>query len=858
MLKSLFSGISGLQSHQVAMDVEANNIANVNTVGFKYSRANFSDLLAQVNQIATAPQGDSGGKNATQVGLGVTVSSMTRIFSQGSVQNSDKNTDLAIQGDGFFIVSGDGGDTLKYTRAGDFKFDSAGNFVDNNGFVVQGWLRDETTLKVDSTGPIVPIIIPPGLTTPAQATTEVNLKANLNSGSPVESMAHAYTVKNEGTTTVPDYVTRDDAGTIIPSSENMNVMFNDQGRALSLTQGQGVWMSSSSAVSWTTPQSDAPFVSDQISAITANGTLDITVNSIAVSVALVNGDSAEQAATKIAAAIVAANISGITASTNGTGNLQIKSTGASSVTSALVADTTSGTGFNGFSEANPYQSMNITLNGIAIAGNATAGGTAAQNAVSFQNMINAKTADTGVLASLNAAGTGVVLTNTNQTAGDSKKNILLVDNMFNDSRSAFYQVTNPYTGANANATATSFNNTTAYKYTYHDSSDTVGSGATKTFHTMEGFLNGMETQLDEDVAVIAYNVAFSPAYTTAYNAWLVANVGDTAGAIVAGDAAGAAAGNAAALLAREDYSVSTDVSGRIKIANSNASGQGTSMVYAITELDGSNANDYFTQNMSAMTGIVNSVTPLTSQAFNAATHASSIDIYDSLGSKHTLQMAFRKTVLDLSTGSKWDMKIIVSDPGTIDTTLPYNERTGYVKFNNDGSLSGKDPQFVSFSANNGSAGDQKVNMNFGTAGLYDGMTSFSSPSTTSGISQDGYTGGDLNGIRVDQSGTLIGSFSNGRSFGLGQVSMAKFANNEGLLTDGGNVFLQSANSGDPIRGTAATGGRGFIQSSALEASNVDLSRSLTQLIIIQKGYQANSKTISTSDQLLETLIGLKR
>ena len=87
--------------------------------------------------------------------------------------------------------------------------------------------------------------------------------------------------------------------------------------------------------------------------------------------------------------------------------------------------------------------------------------------------------------------------------------------------------------------------------------------------------------------------------------------------------------------------------------------------------------------------------------------------------------------------------------------------------------------------------------------------------------------------------------------------MAKFTNNEGLSADGGNVYTQSANSGDPIIGTAATAGRGFIQSAALEASNVDLSRALTQLIIIQRGYQANGKIITTSDQLLQTLIGLK-
>jgi len=87
--------------------------------------------------------------------------------------------------------------------------------------------------------------------------------------------------------------------------------------------------------------------------------------------------------------------------------------------------------------------------------------------------------------------------------------------------------------------------------------------------------------------------------------------------------------------------------------------------------------------------------------------------------------------------------------------------------------------------------------------------------------------------------------------------MAKFTNNGGLATEGGNIFVETANSGGPIIGTAATSGRGKITASALEGSNVDLSRALTQLIIIQRGFQANGKTITTSDQMLQTLIGLK-
>jgi flagellar hook protein FlgE len=275
-------------------------------------------------------------------------------------------------------------------------------------------------------------------------------------------------------------------------------------------------------------------------------------------------------------------------------------------------------------------------------------------------------------------------------------------------------------------------------------------------------------------------------------------------------------------------------------------------------------NTRFTQNFQTLSGTLTTGSSISrlSQSFNAATHSASIDVFDSLGTKHTLRLDFRKTALNSSGGTEWIYEVSVPSPGDIGGTINKNELTnldaGRISFTNTGALALATIPSLTYTANNGSAPNQTIDLNFGTINSFDGMTSFDNPSGTSGISQDGFPGGDLVGIRIDQSGTLVGSFSNGRSFGLAQIGMAKFSNNEGLVSDGGNVYLQSANSGDPIIGTAATAGRGFMQSSALEASNVDLSKSLTQLIIIQRGYQANGKTITTSDTLLETLIGLKR
>ncbi|MGM0622982.1 MAG: flagellar hook-basal body complex protein, partial [Campylobacterota bacterium] len=249
-----------------------------------------------------------------------------------------------------------------------------------------------------------------------------------------------------------------------------------------------------------------------------------------------------------------------------------------------------------------------------------------------------------------------------------------------------------------------------------------------------------------------------------------------------------------------------------------------------------------------------------SQRLYAASHSASIDIFDSLGSKHTVKIDFTKAERTSGGGSSWDMKLSLPKPASFTGEIePFENMitTGSVTFDNTGSLASFNPPSFTFSPNNGAEPDQTVVLDYG-AGDFDGVTSFNKESSNGGITQDGYTGGDLLDIRIDQSGTLIGSFSNGRSFGLAQLSMAKFANNQGLANDGGNMFVQSANSGDPIVGTAATGGKGIIRASTLEMSNVDLSRSLTKLITVQRGFQANSKTITTSDQMLETLLGLKR
>ena len=243
-----------------------------------------------------------------------------------------------------------------------------------------------------------------------------------------------------------------------------------------------------------------------------------------------------------------------------------------------------------------------------------------------------------------------------------------------------------------------------------------------------------------------------------------------------------------------------------------------------------------------------------------SSHGSTAEIFDSLGSKHTVSIKWAKTGTTKDGGTEWNMVIQVPEPAKINYSGegPDNVVTGSVRFNSNGSLASFHPSTITFSANNGSQGGQSVNLNFGLGTDFNGLTSFDKDSSTDSISQDGYTGGTLNDLKIDETGTIIGAFTNGKSFGLAQVALATFTNNEGLQSEGGNVFSQTANSGEAVIGAAGTGDKGTIAASKLEASNVDLSRSLTDLIIIQRGFQANSKTITTSDEMLNTLLQLKQ
>ena len=182
MVRALYTGESGLKSHQTRMDVIGNNISNVNTVGFKSSRATFGDMLSQNLRDASASNEKVGSTNVKQIGLGVNVASTDLIFKNAAPMVTGKNTDLALSGDGLFVVRS--GNQNYYTRDGAFEFDSAGNYVlPSSGHFVQGWMAQDGV--IDTTAAVGNIQVMKGQVIPATATTEVNFQYNLDANLPL-------------------------------------------------------------------------------------------------------------------------------------------------------------------------------------------------------------------------------------------------------------------------------------------------------------------------------------------------------------------------------------------------------------------------------------------------------------------------------------------------------------------------------------------------------------------------------------------------------------------------------------------------------------------------------------------------
>lgn len=844
-MRSLWSGVSGLQAHQVAMDVEGNNISNVNTTGFKYSRADFGTMFSQTVKIATAPTDGRGGSNPLQIGLGVSVSSTTRIHSQGSVQTTDKNTDVAINGDGFFMVSDDGGLTRYLTRSGDFKLDAYGNFVNNAGFVVQGWNINWDTQSIDSSRTPQNIFIDPGMHIPAAKSTEVAIKANLNSGLNIGTSSrnlyaldsvHGWNNKTQrpedenDTGTTQFYTTSKNSVEVTEKGVDAGSLFNAKGQGLNLRDGQGIWVSYADAKFTTdkpanvnvfdpnnhTNQNGSIFWGDKDNAVN----LDITLNGVNIQNA--NIRSLDEAI---------AYINTFTAPTDtrdGTGVKAVKKADGSGI--EFVNDNADGTTDN-------MKNINLTVNQANTAGerhtitwNAGNNNFTARSAKNNANSVWIPTA-----ANVNGNAESIQIITAHKYVYSS--NPVDIGPMYNPDGGPQFQ---PGVGNNPPTDPASLNYWNAIQGSLKNSD-------ARTFRTTED----LRELLQRDAR---YGVDYDGDGSKTYDA---DDINQAVKVVVTEN------GNFAISNANETSTIPANAGAGAGAATTNPKNMSFNITAYSNKQGTVSTNDAFTKIFKAFDGVLTVGGQIKeSEQLKLSAFSAGLEIYDSLGSKHTLEVQFVKQSTTQDGGNEWQMIIRVPEPAEINTTGegPTNIIVGTARFNNDGSLANYTPKTINFSPNNGAAPNQQIKLSFGTSGSNDGLVSSNSASTLTGQATDGYTSGNLkpDAIRVDDKGNILGEFTNGKTFAVAKIAMASVANNSGLEEIGGNLFKVTANSGNIVVGEAGTGGRGEMKTSALEMSNVDLSRSLTELIIIQRGYQANSKTISTSDQMLQTLIQLKQ
>lgn len=238
---------------------------------------------------------------------------------------------------------------------------------------------------------------------------------------------------------------------------------------------------------------------------------------------------------------------------------------------------------------------------------------------------------------------------------------------------------------------------------------------------------------------------------------------------------------------------------------------------------------------------------LNAEAQVGASRETTITIFNDQGIRHELRVTFTKTA-----DNAWDADVAVFDENG--DPIPAASATQAITFNGDGSLAG--PETMTLPAIPGFT--DPVTLNFGTQGEIDGLSQFGSATSVVLREQDGYTMGYLQNIGIDPTGTITGSFTNGVTLTLGQIVLADFNNPSGLLRVGDNMYAISANSGEAVLNYAGAGSQSQITSGALEMSNVDLAQEFTNMITAQRGFQSNARVISTSDEMLQELVNLKR
>ena len=735
MMRSLFSGVSGLKSHQTRMDVIGNNISNINTIGFKSSRTTFSDMLSQTQQGASAPTTSLGGINSKQVGLGANIASVDMIFTDGSAQATGKNTDLTLNGNGLFVLK-NGGNTF-YSRDGAFEFDTNGSFVlPGSGLYVQGWNAIDGNLNTN--GEPENIVVKSGQAMPGTQTTTCDYSGNINSADPT-IVSISYTAG--GGTADPEKVLQYKLVTNINVREAQNVNYDERCMTMNVTDTNGNAIAQNNFThgnTYATTGTNATLTVDG-NEVTI-GRIDYSLND---TIKTIEGDQS--------VTVILSNGTSYSTSTTPAVGTEFK-------VGATLAETTAI-----YDPATMESSSDATITKIIVRDATKAYNYPPSISYNAGNTVKVSYAD----GSIETVSSGAY------AVGENVFNTVNVD------------------GVNVIAATLTLSDGTTRKVTsgFYERNHSVPITTVITVYDSEGLAHAVNVLIDKDRS--------SNDTLINSDALALARVVDEDGNRI----------NYATLEKAEDED------GNLRYKYTMA--DGTS---ALVDPDQVTWDNRWRVYMAPGTGIAGPTYKFTQTEEDGS-----------------VTSGFLNVVMDDLTGN------------------PADGAPSYIYFNEDGSYSAAatagSSLYTVYSNGNGAS---PTTSSIG----YDAVTQYAGNTTVYGIT-DGNAYGVLQKVQIDGSGVITGTYSNGVNRTEAQIAVAQFVNNAGLVKAGTSLYQESNNSGQANIKTVDALGLSITPSS-LEMSNVELANELADMIVTQRGFQSNSKIITVGDEMLETIINMKR
>ncbi len=810
LASALSTALTGLNAAQSSIDVSGNNLANSSTIGFKSAAPIFATQFSQTLSVGSAPQGFSGGTNPNQTGLGVQVAEIAPNFAQGTLQTSASPSDLAIQGDGFFMLQGSTGNTL-YTRDGQFSTNSQNNLVSPTGQLLLGY-GVNSEFQLDTTM-LRPLSIPLGTTAVAQATQNVIFEGSLPPTGNVANQAQiiqssvlgdsSYATPPAGATstlaitpaTTPTAtVNTTTAGGLQAGTYNYQVVYTD-------AEGNET---NGATFNVTVPSGDS-----NVSVDLSNIPTDSSGKYVGVNIYRTQNQSGASPDPTYFLDTSLTNAQAGSTQNDGTSDATL-ATQTPLNTNELTGNYSYYATFvkTGLPESAPSPVVGpITVSDgrVAISNLPTPSGLYSGGEVRIYRNTTANPTTYYAVATVNAGSSYVdsqpdaTISNTAtpgyETLDFTGPKITSSTDLVN-----VRQYTGPTTGY-----VTPFELGTL-SYTGQKGGSALG---TQTLNVTNN------TTVQDLINFISQASGIQPSTADTINP-------------IPGDASGAAQGG------------SVLTSGQIQIVSNNGTDNAVSIPLSALQMT-STAGATSEPNLGFNT----------TQTAVGQSAVSNFVVYDSLGVPLNVNVTVDlESRTSASTVYRWMADSSNNEPSSGNNIAV---GTGTLTFDGNGNLVSVDNDTVSIARTGVASQSLQFKLNFNqVSGL-----ATASPSL-SVSNQDGSAPGTLSSYTINSDGTINGVFSNGVTRDLGQVQLARFTNPQGLVQVGNNDYSSGVNSGLPIQGTPGTQGIGTITSGALEESNTDVGGDLINLILASTQYRANSRIVTVTDQLYDNLLSLGR